>query len=175
MKSTGCHIRGNIKIYYSTNNIHEKISRLQFRLREMQFFGNTMQKKGNWVQKRVTNWHSDWLINKGTHWEPIKTAIWMAQNFDPLWTSFEQKPQWLAFVAHLLFRPKQLSRSRKTALKTKTLSDWKKWCVDKEITDEIENYAPAELKHFARAFLHRSKRKKGEYYEPESLKVTIDT
>ena len=22
---------------------------------------------------------------------------------------------------------------------------WKNWCVDKEITDEIENYEPAEL------------------------------
>ena len=22
---------------------------------------------------------------------------------------------------------------------------WKKWCVEKEITDEIENYEPAEL------------------------------
>ena len=25
------------------------------------------------------------------------------------------------------------------------LSVWKNWCVDKEITDEIENYEPAEL------------------------------
>ena len=31
----------------------------------------------------------------------------MAQYLDPLWTSFEQKPQWFAFVAHLLLQPKQ--------------------------------------------------------------------
>ena len=28
-------------------------------------------------------------------------------NLDPLWTSFEQKPQWFAFVAHLLLQPTQ--------------------------------------------------------------------
>ena len=31
----------------------------------------------------------------------------MAQNLDSLWTSFEHK-RWLAFVAPLLLRPKQL-------------------------------------------------------------------
>ena len=77
----------------------------------------------------------------------------MAQNLELLRTSFEQKPQWLAFAAHFLLRPKQLyrgwrnySKNENTAKSTGFwLSFWKNWCVDKEITDEIENYEPAEL------------------------------
>ena len=72
----------------------------------------------------------------------------MAQNLDPLRTSFDQKPQWLAFAAHLLFATaktveelKNCSKNESTAKSTGFwLSVSKNWCVDKEITDEIENY-----------------------------------
>ena len=52
------------------------------------------------------------------------------------------------------------------------LSVWKKWCLEKGIADEIENYEPAER------FYAELKNKHGEDYEPESLKVIprlIDT
>ncbi|CAH3184753.1 unnamed protein product, partial [Porites evermanni] len=45
---------------------------------------------------------------------------------------------------------------------------WKNWCVDKDVTDEIENYEPAELLEH---FYAEVNNKKGEDYEPESLKV----
>ena len=44
------------------------------------------------------------------------------------------------------------------------------WCVDKEITDEIQNYEPAELNTLLYAEVNN---KKGEDYEPESLKVMM--
>ena len=50
---------------------------------------------------------------------------------------------------------------------------WKNWCVDKEITDEIENYEPAELNTFLEHFYAEVNNKKGEDYEPESLKVMM--
>ena len=41
---------------------------------------------------------------------------------------------------------KNCSKNENTAKSTGFwLSVWKNWCVDKEITDEIENYEPAEL------------------------------
>ena len=74
----------------------------------------------------------------------------MAQNLDLLQTSFEQKPQWLAFAAHLLLRTvkelRNCSKNENTAKRTGfRLSVSKDWCIDKEITDEIEKYEPAEL------------------------------
>ena len=39
-----------------------------------------MQKKGNSVQKREKTEHSDWLINKGTHREPIRLEQLTGQN-----------------------------------------------------------------------------------------------
>ena len=54
------------------------------------------------------------------------------------------------------------------------LSVWKNWCVDhKEITDEIENYEPAELNTLLEHFYAEVNNKKGEDYEPESLKVMM--
>ena len=42
--------------------------------------------------------------------------------------------------------PKNCPKNENTAKSTGFwLSVWKNWCVDKEITDEIENYEPAEL------------------------------
>ena len=42
---------------------------------------------------------------------------------------------------------KNCSKNENTAKSTGFwLSVWKKWCVRKEITDEVENYEPAELK-----------------------------
>ena len=87
-------------------------------------------------------------------------------------TSFEQKPQWLAFVAHLLLRPKQ--KQQNNAKNTGFwLSVWKNWCVEKEITDEIENYEQAEFNTFLKHFYAEVNNTKGEDYEPESLKVMM--
>ena len=49
----------------------------------------------------------------------------------------------------------------------------KNWCVDKETTDEIENYEPAELNTLLEHFYAKVNNKKGEDYEPESLKVML--
>ena len=41
---------------------------------------------------------------------------------------------------------KNCSKNENTAKSTRFLfSVWKNWCVDKDVTDEIENYEPAEL------------------------------
>ena len=53
------------------------------------------------------------------------------------------------------------------------LSVWKKWCIEKKITDEIENYEPTELNTLFEHFYAKVKNKQGEDYEPESLKVMI--
>ena len=53
------------------------------------------------------------------------------------------------------------------------LSVWKKWCLEKKITDEIENYEPAELNTLLEHFYAEVKNKQGEDYEPESLKVMM--
>ena len=53
------------------------------------------------------------------------------------------------------------------------LSVWKKWCLEKGIADEIENYEPAELNTLLERFYAELKNKHGEDYEPESLKVMI--
>ena len=47
---------------------------------------------------------------------------------------------------------KNCSKNGNTAKSTGFwLSVWKKWCVGKEITDEVENYEPAELNTLLRA------------------------
>ena len=57
------------------------------------------------------------------------------------------------------------------------LSVWKKQCLEKKITDEIENYEPAELNTLLEHFYAELKNKQGEDlaedYEPESLKVMM--
>ena len=41
---------------------------------------------------------------------------------------------------------KNCSKNENTAKSTRFLfSVWKNWCVDKDVTDEIENYEPTEL------------------------------
>ena len=65
---------------------------------------------------------------------------------------------------------KNCSKNENTAKSTGFwLSVWKNWCVDKEITDEIENYEPAELNTLLEHFYAEVNNKKGEDYEPESL------
>ncbi|CAH3039121.1 unnamed protein product [Porites lobata] len=60
---------------------------------------------------------------------------------------------------------KNCSKNENTAKSTDFwLSVWKKWCLEKKITDEIEN-----LEHF----YAEVKNKHGEDYEPESLKVMM--
>ena len=69
---------------------------------------------------------------------------------------------------------KNCSKNENTAKSTGFwLSFWKNWCVGKEITDEIENYEPAELNTLLEHFYAEVKNKQGEDYEPESLKVMI--
>ena len=53
------------------------------------------------------------------------------------------------------------------------LSVWKKWCLEKRIAKEIENYEPAELNTLLKQFRAELENKHGEDYEPESLKVMI--
>ena len=50
---------------------------------------------------------------------------------------------------------------------------WKKWCLEKRVAEEIENYKPAELNTLVERFYAELKNKHGEDYEPESLKVMI--
>ena len=99
-----------------------------------------------------------------------------------LWTSFEQKPRWLVFLADLLCDRNSYRGAEKQPYKLNEntvertgfwLSVWKKWCIEKKITDEIENYEPAELKTLFEHFYAEVKNKQGEDYEPESLKVMI--
>ena len=84
----------------------------------------------------------------------------MAQNLDPLRTNFEQKPQWLAFAGTFAFASettveelKNCSKNENTAKSTGFwLSVGKNQCVDKDVTDERENYEPAELNTFLKYF-----------------------
>ena len=69
---------------------------------------------------------------------------------------------------------KNYSKNEKTAESTGFWhSVWNNWCVDKEITDEIENYEPTELNTLLEHFYDEINNKKGEDYEPESLKVMM--
>ena len=69
---------------------------------------------------------------------------------------------------------KTCSKNENTAKSTGFwLSFWKNWCVEKEITDEIENYEPAELNTLLQHFYAEVNNKKGEGYGPESLKVMM--
>ncbi|CAH3150789.1 unnamed protein product, partial [Porites evermanni] len=69
---------------------------------------------------------------------------------------------------------KNCSKNENTAKSTDFwLSVWKKWCLEKKITDEIENYEPAELNTLLEHFYAEVKNKQGEDYEPESLKVMM--
>ena len=69
---------------------------------------------------------------------------------------------------------KNYSKNEKTAKSTGFWpSVWNNWCVDKEITDEIENYEPTELNTLLEHFYDEVNNKKGEDYEPESLKVMM--
>ena len=99
----------------------------------------------------------------------------MAQNLDPLRTSFEQKPPWLAFANTFSLATETTVEELKNCSKhcEKQWFFWKNWCVDKEITDEIENYEPAELNTLLEHFYAEVNNKKGEDYEPESLKVMM--
>ena len=53
------------------------------------------------------------------------------------------------------------------------LSVWKKWCLEKRIAEEIDNYEPTELTTLLERFYAELKIKHGENYEPESLEVVI--
>ena len=72
---------------------------------------------------------------------------------------------------------KNCSKNENTAKSTGFwLSFWKNWCVGKEITDEIENYEPAELFFVTLCSgfsTPTTNNKKGEDYEPGSLKVIM--
>ena len=69
---------------------------------------------------------------------------------------------------------KNYSKNENTAKSTGFWpSVWNNWCVDKEITDEIENYEPAELNTLLEHFYDEVNNTKGEDYEPESLKVMM--
>ena len=88
-----------------------------------------------------------------------------------LWTSFEQKPRWLVFLADLLCDRNSYRGAEKQPYKLNEntvertgfwLSVWKKWCIEKKITDEKENYEPAELNTLFEHFYAEVKNKQGE-------------
>ena len=72
------------------------------------------------------------------------------------------------------YRPKiqlkNCSKNENTAKSTGFwLSFWKNWCVDKEITDEIGNYEPAEINTLPEHFYAEvNNTKKVKIYEPET-------
>ena len=79
-----------------------------------------------------------------------------------------------AFATETTVELKNCSKNENTAKSTGFwLSVWKNWCVDKEITDEIENYEPAEFNTLLEHFCPEVNNKKGEDYEPESFKVVM--
>ena len=85
-----------------------------------------------------------------------------------------------AFVTETTLKElKHCSKNENTAKSTGFwLSVSKNWCVDKEITDEIENYELAELNSQLKTncpsiSTPKTNNKKGEDYEPESLKVVM--
>ena len=56
----------------------------------------------------------------------------MAQNLDPLQTSFVQKPQWLVFATETIVEEKK-NRSKNENI-VKSTGFWLfVWCIDKEI------------------------------------------
>ena len=58
---------------------------------------------------------------------------------------------------------KNCSKNVNTAKSTGfLLSVWKKWCVEKEITDKIENYEPAERNTLFKHFYAEVNNEKGE-------------
>ena len=141
-------------------------------LRWMQFLGNTVQKKGNLVQKRVTN-VTFWLANKQ------RNSLRANQNAPSKWQKFGSAPDQFcaktamvgvcstfAFATETTVEElKNCSKNESTAKSTGFgLSVWKNWCVDKEITDETENYEPAELntllEHFYTEVHNKKERKK---------------
>ena len=90
----------------------------------------------------------------------------MAQNLDPLRASFEQKHAMVGVCSIFAFATettvvelKNCSKSENTAKSTSFwLPVWKNWCVDKEITDEIEYYEPVELNTLLEHFYAEIKR-----------------
>ena len=53
------------------------------------------------------------------------------------------------------------------------LSVWKKWCLEKEIAAEIENYEPTQPNNLLERFYAEIKNKHGEDHEKGSLTVMI--
>jgi len=47
---------------------------------------------------------------------------------------------------------------------------WKKWCLEKRIAEEIENYEPAELNTLLERFYAELKNKHGQ--EPDTVRIT---
>ena len=100
----------------------------------------------------------------------------MAQNLDPLPDQFRAKTAVVGVCSTFAFATKLTVEEVKNCCRkentAKSTGFWLSFWKNKEITDEIENFEPAELNTVARAFLRRSKQyKQGEDYEPESLKV----
>ena len=129
-------------------------------LREMQFLGNTMQKKGNLVQKRVTN-VTFWLANKQRNSLRANQMRHLnGAKFGSAPDQFRAKTAMVGVCSTFAFATettveelKNCSKNENTAKSTGFwLSVSKNWCVDKEITDDIENYETAGfntlLEHF---------------------------
>ena len=90
----------------------------------------------------------------------------MVQNLDLHQTSFELKTAMVGVCNTFYFCDRNnceelenRSKNENTAKSTGFwLSVWKNWCVDKEITDEIENYETAKLNTLFEHFYAEIKR-----------------
>ena len=79
-------------------------------------------------------------------------------------------------TATIIQELKNSSKNENTVKSTEIwLSVWKKWCLEKRIVEDIENYEPAKLNTMLERFYAKIKNKQSEDYEPECLKVMISS
>ena len=90
---------------------------------------------------------------------------------------FRAKTAMVCVSSTFAFATETTLKELKNCSKTKTLHKalvfgslfWKNWCVEKKITDEIENYELADLNTLLEHFYTKVNNEKGEAKEPESL------
>ena len=71
----------------------------------------------------------------------------------------------------------ELKNSSKNANTTKSTTFWfnvlTKWCRERQFSEKIEEYEPADLNNLLEQFYAEVKNKHGEDYEPDSLKIML--
>ena len=90
----------------------------------------------------------------------------MVENLDP--DQFQAKTEMVGVCSTFAFATETTVEELKNCSKNESTGFvalvWKNWCLDKEITDEIENYERAELNILLENFYAEVKNKKGEDY-----------